>query len=218
MAFDSPLDLYCERTGPGLWAEPLNALSNAAFFVALFFAARRARRLGVLDGESVLLLVLLAAIGTGSALFHTFAVRWAAVADSAPIFLFQLVYLAVYGRRVIGLSPARTALLAGAFVAATLLGAAMLPPGLFNGSVSYLPAWLFLAGLAVYHFAAGKTAPCMLPIAAGLLTVSLAVRSVDLALCPALPAGVHFMWHILNGAVLYCALAALFANRKGFSR
>jgi hypothetical protein len=26
-----PIDAYCERLGPGLWAEPLNALTNLAF-------------------------------------------------------------------------------------------------------------------------------------------------------------------------------------------
>lgn len=25
------VDLYCERTAPGVWNEPLNALSNLAF-------------------------------------------------------------------------------------------------------------------------------------------------------------------------------------------
>lgn len=25
------IDHYCERTGPGLWAEPVNALTNLAF-------------------------------------------------------------------------------------------------------------------------------------------------------------------------------------------
>lgn len=33
------IDIYCERLGPGLWAEPLNALTNAAFFYS--------RRLGL---------------------------------------------------------------------------------------------------------------------------------------------------------------------------
>ena len=28
------LDLYCERLGPGLLAEPLNAVTNGAFLVA----------------------------------------------------------------------------------------------------------------------------------------------------------------------------------------
>ena len=34
MDWMAPLDGYCERLGPGLWAEPLNFLSNAAFLVA----------------------------------------------------------------------------------------------------------------------------------------------------------------------------------------
>ena len=35
------VDGYCERTGPGYWSEPLNALSNAAFLVAAWASWRR---------------------------------------------------------------------------------------------------------------------------------------------------------------------------------
>ena len=46
----SHLDLYCERLGPGFWAEPLNAVSNAAFILAAAYGfvlwRRRARRIG----------------------------------------------------------------------------------------------------------------------------------------------------------------------------
>ena len=38
------IDLYCERTGPGLWAEPLNALSNLAFIAVAVILWRRAGR------------------------------------------------------------------------------------------------------------------------------------------------------------------------------
>ncbi len=44
MDWFQPLDQYCERTAPAFWAEPVNALSNAAFViaaVALLFAWRR---------------------------------------------------------------------------------------------------------------------------------------------------------------------------------
>jgi len=36
------IDLYCERLGPGIWAEPINALTNLAFLVAAFAAWRLA--------------------------------------------------------------------------------------------------------------------------------------------------------------------------------
>ena len=34
------IDLYCERLSPGIWAEPINALTNLAFLVAAFAAWR----------------------------------------------------------------------------------------------------------------------------------------------------------------------------------
>ena len=36
------IDLYCERTGPELWSEPLNALSNLAFIGVAALLWRRA--------------------------------------------------------------------------------------------------------------------------------------------------------------------------------
>jgi hypothetical protein len=35
-----PIDAYCERLGPGLWAEPLNAVTNLAFIVAAVICLR----------------------------------------------------------------------------------------------------------------------------------------------------------------------------------
>jgi hypothetical protein len=40
------MDAYCERTGPGLLAETLNAITNASFLIAAWAAWLLARRLG----------------------------------------------------------------------------------------------------------------------------------------------------------------------------
>lgn len=40
----TPVDLYCERTGSGLWAEPANALTNLAFIAAGLSDVRQVRR------------------------------------------------------------------------------------------------------------------------------------------------------------------------------
>ena len=86
------IDNYCERTDASLWAEPLNAFSNLAFiaaFVAGLWCYRRYRQeTGRQRWEFILLLALLCGIGVGSFLFHTFATRWALVADVGPITLF----------------------------------------------------------------------------------------------------------------------------------
>ena len=34
MDWFAPIDIYCERTAPGFWDEPFNALTNAAFLIA----------------------------------------------------------------------------------------------------------------------------------------------------------------------------------------
>jgi hypothetical protein len=44
--WSTPLDLYCERTDLSFWAEPVNALSNAAFLIAAAFAYRDWRTRG----------------------------------------------------------------------------------------------------------------------------------------------------------------------------
>ena len=71
------MGVYCERLGPGLLAEPLNALSNLAFFLAAWAAWSVARRGGALDSGIAVLVGLIATIGIGSTLFHTFSTPWA---------------------------------------------------------------------------------------------------------------------------------------------
>ena len=60
------IDIYCERIGPGLLAEPVNALTNAAFFVVAWLLWRDARRAGPLSPALRALLALVLAIGIGS--------------------------------------------------------------------------------------------------------------------------------------------------------
>jgi len=53
------IDLYCERLGPGIWAEPINALTNLAFLVAAFAAWRLADQYCSLSVTTELLIGLL---------------------------------------------------------------------------------------------------------------------------------------------------------------
>jgi hypothetical protein len=53
------MDAYCERTGPGLLAEPLDAITNGSFLIAAWAAWLRATRTGNVS-SGVRSLVLLA--------------------------------------------------------------------------------------------------------------------------------------------------------------
>jgi len=204
------IDLYCERTGPELWAEPLNAGTNLLFLVAAYFAWRLAGQRGLRDPNTSLLCALIAAIGIGSMLFHVFATRWAAAADVIPIALFQIAYLWSYGGRVIGWRWPTRLLAVAAFITGGLLSARL--PQVLNGSLAYAPAFIMLLGLGVYHRRHVPLESMLLLAASGVLALSLTARSIDMVVCDQFPFGTHFIWHVLDGLVLYLAFRGLVAG------
>jgi hypothetical protein len=205
------IDLYCERLGPGLWAEPVNALTNVGFLVAAWACWSLARRSGALTAPVVVLIALVGAVGVGSMLFHTFATPWARVLDVVPILLFQLHFLWLYTRGVVRLPRPASALAVAAVLAAAL--GARLFPSMLNGSLTYVPALLVLLGLGIYHLRFSKHAPAALIAAAGLFALSIVLRAVDSHACAYVEVGTHFLWHLLNAVVVYLAFRGLVANR-----
>lgn len=207
------IDIYCERLSPDFWAEPVNALTNGAFFIAAFMAMVLARRENALDTRSGLLIGLVFAMGVGSTLFHTFGVVWAMLADVLPILIYQICFIILYTRFIIGWNVYRVvAVLAAFFV--TMAIAMQLPREWLNGSLEYAPALLFVAAFGLYHLKNAQRERAGLLLAAGVFTLSVTFRSVDAALCEAFPLGTHFMWHCLNGVVLYLTTRAFILNRR----
>ena len=210
------IDNYCERTDASLWAEPLNAFSNLAFiaaFVAGLWCYHRYRQeTGRQRWEFILLLALLCGIGVGSFLFHTFATRWAFVADVGPITLFQFAYLGVFYWHM--LAPRWWVVLAGwaAFVVTTLLLAIPFPADYANGSSSYFSGLLFIALLGGYSHHAQKEGAWLVLLATPLFMTALLFRSIDQQACDAFPLGTHFLWHLFNGGMLYCLFTGLVAG------
>ncbi|SES25222.1 Ceramidase [Tranquillimonas rosea] len=199
MDWTTYIDGYCERTDPGYWAEPVNAVTNAAFLLAAAFTWRRSSGLIL----ARLLCVLLFAIGIGSYLFHTHATVWASTADTTPIGLFILLYLFAANLHFWTLPGWAAALGTAAFVPWTMvltpLFAAM---PFFTISSFYWPVPLLIALYAVaLHRRAPQTARG-LAIGAAILVVSLTFRSLDEPLCGAVPVGTHFLWHVLNATML----------------
>lgn len=195
-----PIDEYCERLDPSFWSEPLNALSNASFIIAGIVLLLRARRLGDRTGLALALNVL--AVGIGSFLFHTLAVRWAMLADVIPITVFILFYLAVAIRRFLRLSRWVTAGIVAVFLILNYLVVPVLEP-LMGTTGGYVPA---LLAIIVVSFLSASRSPFVAKslIAAGLVfAISMSFRALDLPVCDADPYGTHMVWHILNGIVLY---------------
>lgn len=204
------IDLYCERLGPGLLAEPINALTNGAFFLAALRLERLARQGQGRDPGVVALAVLALAIGVGSGLFHTFATGWALAADVIPILLFQLMVLLLYLRRRAGVATPAAMGLCLAFLLACLAGRSF--PSVLNGSLAYAPTLAVLAVLG-WHQRRQSLPPSLL-WATGLFSLSLLLRSLDNAVCPLWPTGTHLFWHLLNAAVLVLSGIAVLPGRN----
>ncbi|MEM1074694.1 MAG: ceramidase domain-containing protein [Pseudomonadota bacterium] len=209
MNWTEAVDGYCERVGPDYWAEPVNAITNLAFIVAAFIMWRRSEGVPM----ARVLCVILGAIGVGSYLFHTHAQVWAGVADVTPILLFILVYIFVATRDGVGVTGwwALGATVLFFPYAGMMVPAFGLIPGL-GASAGYAPVALLIFLYAGFlrnkqpAFARG------LAIGASMLVLSLVFRTLDEPVCARLPLGTHFLWHVLNGAMLgwmieiYCRL------------
>ena len=204
------IDLYCERVGSGLWAEPINALSNISFFLSGWAAWDLARQRKVLSSTIYLLIFLLLAIGLGSSLFHTFATPLTKLLDIIPIALFQIAYLWIYSRRVIRLKTLFVVLLIVLLLSSVVITFQF--SQIANGSITYVPAIVLLLGLSIYHWQKLKKGRFILLQATGIFLLALIFRSVDLVLCPYWAIGTHFLWHLLNGVVLYLSMRALIEN------
>jgi hypothetical protein len=205
MHWSDPIDIYCERIGPAFWAEPVNAITNIAFLLAAYAAWRIWRR-GSRDPYVLALIVLAAVIGLGSFAFHTLATRGAALLDVIPIALFVHAYLLFALIRFVKLRVLTAFLIVVAFFFAARAASGLLPAGILNQSGDYLP--VLVALLVVGYVVRRRPEGRVILLAAGVFAVSLAFRTVDMAVCDAFPLGTHFVWHMLNAVVIYILLRA----------
>ena len=193
------IDAYCERPGPGVWAEPVNAITNIAFIVAGAILWRRTR--GLPEGRALSVILIL--IGLASGLFHTIAQGWTAALDSLSILVFSLFYIFLANRDFWRLSAPVSALGSAAYIpytiALTPLFAAL--PG-FAVSSFYWPLVVLIAAYGLFLRARHPQLGRGLLIGAGILALSITLRSLDEPLCDSLPLGTHFFWHLLNAVML----------------
>lgn len=206
---------YCERGGhPGLWAEPLNAITNLFFILYGYFAVqlvlkqpdRRFRTMGDIWALSALLF----AIGLGSGLWHTYAVvGWTVLVDIIPIVAFINLYIISLYRRVVGVRWLWVIAVWAVFTLVNQLTQTMLPPDTLNGSLLYLPTFAFMLLTSLYLAIIGKPQARPFALLTALFLLSLTFRTLDREVCNMLPIGTHFVWHILNAILLYGLLRLL---------
>ena len=199
MDLSKPIDIYCERLDIGIWAEPINSVTNAAFILAAIFMWLRCTNLV----EGRILSFILFSIGCGSFLFHTFAQTWAAILDVTAILIFILTYIFVANRRFLAWSKIVSLIGVILFFPYHLFLVSILSNIQFLGSsLQYIPVAILIF---IYSGLLRKSEPNLsrgLFIGATILCLSIFSRAIDEPLCSIVPVGTHFVWHILNTIML----------------
>ncbi len=219
MDWNQHLNQYCERTSAAFWSEPFNAVSNAAFIIAALIALQfwqnarsnakktHSTQTSAQDNAALVLIVLLATIGIGSFLFHTFATFWSMLADVIPIAIFMLVYFYLATCRYMGAN-----LLISLSATLLFLGVMAFGPGLFEGvlgsTAGYVPALLAILLFAGLTHRKNRQTSGALLVAGVVFAVSMSFRIADAPICHILPIGTHSLWHSLNAIVLLILIRA----------
>ena len=211
------VDFYCERTSASIFAEPLNAVSNLAFFVAGWAAWQEFRRSQNSRDDPLLaaIIAFIPIVGVGSLIFHTLATAWASWADVIPILIFMLLYLWLAMQRYLGWPKMLSAIALAAFLVATLALERMAPAEFLWGGAMYLPTVVACLLIVLAPLDADRQVRRIIAAAVALFLVGFTLRSLDVPLCTTLPIGTHYFWHVSNATVLYLlARAAILHGRR----
>lgn len=205
---------YCERTGSGLLAEPLNLFSNLGFFVAAYAAQQAVMRQKGAPGRPLhrgylqFLVALVALVGCGSAAFHAVPGSATLLADSIPIDVFILSSVLLCLRLLTGrwgIAAFIVVGIIGVLVAVTVY----VPRTFLNGSVRHAVMLLFGIGLWYACFRKYGSVAWGLVLVLFSYACAIAMRSLDKMLCAMLPMGTHFLWHLFAATAAYFLVAFL---------
>lgn len=208
------VDHYCERTNDTWYAEPFNAFSNLAFFIAGWAAWRSLGRARDLRNTwlPVLTVALIPVVGLGSFAFHTLATRWAEWLDVVPIGLFLTFYLWLALEMFLKWSFASRLAAIGLFLIATFASENFISEDVLWGGAMYLPTLVALLFLTAFTIGTKNSSSMVFVCASGGFLVAYTMRTIDNAVCPILPIGTHMMWHLLNAALMYLLVHLLVAR------
>jgi hypothetical protein len=207
--------IYCETLSAraGMFpVELMNTISNGVIVLfglaAVYLVAKRAPR----AGDLYVLCGLLIATGIGSGLWHGLrdpsALFWEA--SSGLFFLFALALF--WARRLWSIPGALLFL-------AAFYGGVVVSRQYWDGEFwgIHLQRWVALAPVVIVAgitliartYGYSKRAALYSTAALSLALIALVFRTVDLAACPYIPFGTHFLWHCFLSAGGFLGILAL---------
>jgi hypothetical protein len=221
--------IYCDTFiagthDPHMWLgmhEPVNTITNAAILIAAWFAYRHVKRSSVgFSGGLVVLLFLLVAVGIGSSLWHGLRTQWALILDTLPGVLFLLTLTVLWIRQLYGWLAGIIGVIVMMLVAGAGVGYFGHTLGAITPALRFAPMFgtVALVGIGMVAGSWAKYGR-----STGILGVTVLVagitaaffRSIDLIVCPYVPFGTHFLWHIGLSTAACLGIFLMVQMKKG---
>ncbi|MFZ4541835.1 MAG: ceramidase domain-containing protein [Rickettsiales bacterium] len=211
----------CERTALGPMAEPLNVLSSFAFMFVAVSIYRHYHKHEDIQGKWIwdvhALTFITFIIGFNSVIFHAFPSPTTELADTLTIVLFIILYFWSVLFRIGRTTKFAATICFVAFVGFSHILVHQFPRAL-NDSIGYLSSMIALIMIAVHLHLRARPSSSHFMLAALIGVCSLFCRAIDKGICPDIPTGTHFLWHMLNATLLYILLKQLVRNVNRVAR
>lgn len=200
---------YCERSGPGPFDEPINVISSLAFAIAAVLAAGRMQGLPGLSRGARLLPWSLAMVSIGSTLYHTYRSPLTFLGDVIPLVVFIAGSIYLVLRKVLD-GTAEIVLVSTGFVGFQIILLNLVPSDFLNGSTPHLINLLFISPIMALTIQRYDSLVLNVVAIGVFYALAFVFRTVDLSMCPWLPLGTHFLWHIAGAAAGFFVIRLVF--------
>ncbi|OGY27920.1 MAG: hypothetical protein A2802_02600 [Candidatus Woykebacteria bacterium RIFCSPHIGHO2_01_FULL_43_29] len=199
--WQSYLNLYaslpdrCEKAW-GLISEPVDTVSNIAFFIATYLIYRLYKKYNLSGFRFNLLIILVMLIGLGSTVYHAFNNVYTALFDLLPIYFFVFYSLYSFTSFLSKSTAIRIGTPLTLFIIQIGFRAMELPLFIFGMPTFHLFNILFILALSSWAYRrVGKMVNGIFPIVIS-YSLGILMRYFDLTICPINGVGTHFLWHI----------------------
>jgi len=204
--YSEAISTHCEKP-LGIISEPVNTISNMAFFVSAYFIFKLIQKNNIKNGGLRILPFLVILVGLGSAIYHGYNNPYTLITDIFPIYIFILysIYLLVgkltenmYLRFVIPL-----ALVVLQFIVFTSF-----PAFILDIPTTHLVNALFVLMLFIWSYKILKSNSVYILLVVASYGLGIVSRGFDLPVCPINNFGTHFLWHIFMALTTYLTARA----------
>lgn len=199
--YSEAISTHCEKP-LGIISEPVNTISNLAFFVSVYLIFKLIRKNKIKSENLRKLPFLVILIGLGSTIYHGYNNPYALIADVLPIYFFILysIFLLVgeLTKNKILKFAVPLSLVTLQFIVFTSF-----PAFILDIPTTHIVNLLFILIVFGWSYKTLKrnSFPILLVIAS--YGLGILFRGFDLPICPLNNFGTHFLWHIFMALTAY---------------